>query len=55
MLINIYLGTKGWKWTGNELQASDIFLMTSIISSRKTKFFQIYNYYIQLDRQLYAV
>ena len=23
MLINIYLGTMGWKWTGDELQASD--------------------------------
>ena len=22
MLINIYLGTIGWKWTGDELQAS---------------------------------
>ena len=36
MLINIYLGTKGWKWTGDELQASESerFLeqqMTSII------------------------
>ena len=26
MLINIYLGTRGWKWTGDELQASEDFL-----------------------------
>ena len=26
MLINIYLGTMGWKWTGDELQASERFL-----------------------------
>ena len=32
MLINIYLGTMGWKWTGDELQSSERFLMTSIIS-----------------------
>ena len=31
MLINIYLGTIGWKWTGDELQASEHFLMTSNI------------------------
>ena len=31
MLINIYLGTMGWKWTGDELQASEDFLMTSNI------------------------
>ena len=29
MLINIYLGTMGWKWTGDDLQASEDFLMTS--------------------------
>ena len=27
MLINIYLGTMGWKWTGDELQASEDFLI----------------------------
>ena len=26
MLISIYLGTMGWKVTGNELQASETFL-----------------------------
>ena len=26
MLINIYLGTTGCKWTGDELQASEEFL-----------------------------
>ena len=41
MLINIYLGTKGWKWTGDELQASEHFLMTSIIFSGKTNFSNI--------------
>ena len=25
MLISIYLGTMGWKWTGDELQASELF------------------------------
>ena len=30
MLINIYLAM-GWKWTGDELQASEDFLMTSNI------------------------
>ena len=40
MLINIYIGTKGWKWTGDELQASELFLMTSIILSGKTNFFK---------------
>ena len=39
MLINIYLGTMNWKWTGDELQASERFLMTSIILSEKTNFF----------------
>ena len=52
MPINIYLGIKGWKWTGDELQASESFLRTSIIFSGKTKFFK-YNNYIT-DRQLYA-
>ena len=28
MLINIYLGTIGWKWTVDEIQASEGFLMT---------------------------
>ena len=54
MLISIYLGTKGWKVTGDELQASKLFLMTSIIFSGKNNLFQIYNYNITLDRQLYA-
>ena len=27
MLINIYLGTMGWKWTGDDLQASEDFLI----------------------------
>ena len=35
MLINIYLGTMGWKWTGDDLQASEDFLMTSNIFFRK--------------------
>ena len=36
MLNNIYLGTKGWKWTGDdELQASEDFLMPSNIFFRK--------------------
>ena len=29
MLINIYLGTTGWKWSGDEFHASEHFLMTS--------------------------
>ena len=41
MLISIFLGTMGWKWTGDELQASELFLMTSIIFSGKTIFFNI--------------
>ena len=36
MLISIYLGTMCWKGTGDELQASKLFLMTSIIFSGKT-------------------
>ena len=40
MLIIIYLGTIGWKWTGDELQASEHFLMTSIIFSGTTNFFK---------------
>ena len=54
MLISIYLGTKGWKVTGDELQASKVFLMTPIRFYRKISFFQIYNYYMKLDRQLHA-
>ena len=54
MLISIYLGTIGWKWTGDELQASKVFLMTPIPFYRKISFFQIYNYYMKLDRQLHA-
>ena len=54
MLISIYIGTMYCKWTGDELQASVPFLMTSIIFSVKTNLFQIYNYYITLGRQLYA-
>ena len=38
MLINIYLGTIGWKWTGDELQASEHFLMTSYIFFEKVFF-----------------
>ena len=38
--LNIYLVTIGWKWAGDELQASNIFLMTSIIFSGKTKLFK---------------
>ena len=30
----------GWKWTGDELQATERFLMTSIISSGTTDFFK---------------
>ena len=41
MLINIYLGTIGWKWTGDELQASEHFLMTSNIFFRKSNFLNI--------------
>ena len=40
MLINIYLGTMGCKWTGDELQASEDFLMTSNIFFRKKSFFK---------------
>ena len=40
MLISIYLGTMGWKVTGDELQASKLFLMTSIIFSGKSIFFK---------------
>ena len=40
MLISIYLGTMGCKWTGDELQASELFLMTSIIFSVKTNYFK---------------
>ena len=29
MLINIYLGTRGWKWTGDDLQASEDFLISN--------------------------
>ena len=38
MLIIIYLTTIGWKWTGDELQASERFLVTSIIILGKTIF-----------------
>ena len=41
MLINIYLGTRGWKWTGDELQASEDFLITSNIFLRKSDFLNI--------------
>ena len=40
MPISIYLGTKGWKVTDDELQASKLFLMTSIIFSGKTNYFK---------------
>ena len=43
MQINIYLGTKCWKWTGDELQASEFFLMTSIIFLETTNFFKYIN------------
>ena len=41
MLINIYLGTMGWKWTGDELQASEDFLTTSNIFWGKSHFLNI--------------
>ena len=41
MLINIYLGTRGWKWTGDELQASEDFLMASNIFLGKSDFLNI--------------
>ena len=37
MLINIYLGNMGWKWTGDELQASEYFLTTSNILVKGVK------------------
>ena len=40
MPISIYLGNMCWKGTGNELQASQTFLMTSIIFSGKTNIFK---------------
>ena len=40
MLISIYLGTMGWKGTGNKLQASKLFLMTSITFSGKINYFK---------------
>ena len=39
MPISIYLGNMCWKVTGDELQASKLFLMTSIIFSGKYNFF----------------
>ena len=41
MLINIYLGTMGCKWTGDELQASEYLLMTSNIFLGKSHFLNI--------------
>ena len=41
MLINIYLGTRGWKWTGDDLQALEDFLMTSNIFLGKSNFLNI--------------
>ena len=38
--ISIYLGTMCWKETGNELQASKFYWMTSIIFSGKSNFFK---------------
>ena len=40
MPISIYLGTKGWKVTGDELQAWKLFMMTSIIFSGISNFFK---------------
>ena len=40
MPIRIYLGTMCWKGTGNELKASKLFWMTSIIFSGKTNYFK---------------
>ena len=40
MLISIYVGTMGWKVTGDELHASKLFVMTSIIFSGKSNFFK---------------
>ena len=45
MLINIYLGTIGWKWTGDEFQASEHFLMTSYIFLGKICFLNIFVLY----------
>ena len=36
----IFSGTMDWKWTGDELQASKLFLMTSIIFAVKTNYFK---------------
>ena len=46
--ISIYLGTMCWKGTGNELQASKLFWMTSIIFSGKSNYYLVYNYYMRL-------
>ena len=40
MPISIYLGNMCWKGSGNELQASKLFWMTSIIFSGKTNYFK---------------
>ena len=40
MPISIYLGTKDWKVTGDELQASKLLWMTSIILSGKSNYFK---------------
>ena len=40
MLISIFLGTMDCKWTGDELQASEHFLMKSIIFSVKINYFK---------------
>ena len=40
MLSSISFGTMGWEVTGDELQASKTFLMTSFIFSGKSNFFK---------------
>ena len=40
MPISIYLGNMCWQGTGNELQASNLFWMTSIIFLGKTNYFK---------------
>ena len=40
LLINIYLGTMSWKWTGDELQALESFLKTSGFFLEESKFFK---------------
>ena len=41
MMVSIYIGTMCWKVTGDELQASVLFLITSISFSGKSIFLNI--------------